>query len=319
MCIVVLTSGCSGILQGDERPTTDENTTNNSKSKTNNTETTNSDNLSNGNIRQNNTTSGESSYFNSVFKSTVANMSINVEKMSTKDNILYMYYQGNFTNESRTISDLTYITAIFAGVVNKSYHNNSNWNVTRLNVVGISSNGSTVWDFRTEDWWAMNYIQGQWDLDDFINATLTSGHHWNVSAQRPEPGGVEYLGKFRDRLQNQTEAEVISLNKHGAEAFLTYETNHDLNSSQYFDEVANVVDVYKNLTLPRSLNRTDGWYAGVLNIEIRNGNDTLEWYRYRIRWAEERVRGEMTREEEAGRLRLSRFLEKDRLRDEPHE
>jgi hypothetical protein len=116
-------------------------------------------------------------------------------------------------------------------------------------------------------------------------------------------------------LQNQTDIEVHSLDKHGGEAFLTYETDHELNSSQYFDEVANVVDVYKNLTLPRSLDRTDGWYAGVLNMEVRNGNDTLEWYRYRIRWAEERVNGEMTKEEEAGRLRLSRFLEKDRLRD----
>ncbi|AQL43342.1 hypothetical protein BV210_11860 [Halorientalis sp. IM1011] len=111
---------------------------------------------------------------------------------------------------------------------------------------------------------------------------------------------------------------MASLDKHGAEAFLTYETDHELNSSQYFDEVANVVDVYKNLTLPRSLNRTEGWYAGVLNMEVRNGNDTLEWYRYRIRWAEERVKGEMSREEEAGRLRLSRFLEKDKLRDNPN-
>lgn len=164
----------------------------------------------------------------------------------------------------------------------------------------------------------MNYALGKWDLDSYLNATLDSGHHWNVTAQRPEPGGVNYLIKIRSNIQHQTDIEVASLDKHGAEAFLTYETDHELNSSQYFDEVANVVDVYKNLTLPRSLNRTEGWYAGVLNMEVRNGNDTLEWYRYRIRWAEERVKGEMSREEEAGRLRLSRFLEKDKLRDNPN-
>jgi hypothetical protein len=161
----------------------------------------------------------------------------------------------------------------------------------------------------------MNYIKNNWRFNDYIDAIVASGELWNTTTSQPPNDGDEYIGRMNTMLQNRINVNVISLNKHGGEAFLTYETDRELNSSRYYDQVANVTDVYKNLTLPRSLNRTDGWYAGVLNIEVRNGNDTLEWYRYQIRWAEDRVNGEMTKEEEAGRLRLSRFLERDRLRD----
>jgi hypothetical protein len=309
---MVISSGCTGLVQNQKNSTKSDNSVATSSIDKTITEAETNKNISNVNNTQNKSVE---SHYSSLFISTIGKLGLEVNSISKEGETIQLNYTGNFSNESRTISELKYITAIFAGVVNKSYHNKSKWDITRLNVVGVSSNGSKVWDFRTEDWWAMNYIRGHWDLDSYTNATLDNGHHWNISAQRPEPGGDEYLEKFRDMLQDQTEVKLISIDKHGAEAFLTYETDHELNSSQYFDEVANVVDVYKNLTLPRSLNRTDGWYAGVLNMEVRNGNDTLEWYRYRIRWAEDRLAGEMSREEEAGRLRLSRFLEKDRLRD----
>ncbi|MFB6084725.1 MAG: hypothetical protein ABEJ94_10820 [Halorientalis sp.] len=174
-----------------------------------------------------------------------------------------------------------------------------------------------IWDTVVEDWWALNYVNNNWGFENYLSAITSSGELWNLTTNKPPDGGEKYIGKIQSRLQKRSNIHIISIDKHGGEAFLTYETDYELNSSQYFDQVANVVDVYKNLTLPRSLNRTEGWYAGVLNIEVRNGSDTLEWYRYRIRWAEQRVRGEMAPAEEAGRLRLSRFLEKDRLRDDP--
>jgi len=212
---------------------------------------------------------------------------------------------------------MTYLTTRFAEVINTSYTDKSDWDVTRLNIIGISSNGSVVWDSRTEDWWAMRYIRSHWSIQTYLTTTASAGEFWNISAGRPPSYGEEYIAEFRERLQHRTEIKVLSIDSHGTEAFVTYDTDRELNSSRYFDQVANVTDVYKNLTLPRRLNRTDGWYAGVLNIEIKNGNDTLEWYRYQIRWAEARIQGNMSRQEEAYRLRRSRFLEKDRLRDEP--
>ncbi|SDF00293.1 hypothetical protein SAMN05216218_10341 [Halorientalis regularis] len=245
----------------------------------------------------------------------------NIKGLDYKKNntTLDISYYGDFSNESRTTRELSFIAASFAEVVNKSYNSKSGWGISRLHITGKSANDSVVWDSIIEDWWAMKYINDDWSFNNYLDAIVASGELWNISTAQPPHDGDVYIDNLGSALQNRTDIRVLSLDKHGGEAFLTYETDDELNSSQYFDEVANVVDVYKNLTLPRSLNRTDGWYAGVLNTEIRNGNDTLEWYRYRIRWAEERVRGDMTREEEAGRLRLSRFLEKDRLRDEPHE
>ncbi|WP_424017713.1 hypothetical protein ACOZ4N_17850 [Halorientalis pallida] len=203
-------------------------------------------------------------------------------------------------------------------MTNMSYSNkNESWEISRLHIVGKDANGSVIWDSRIEDWWAMNYANNKWKFNNYLDAIVASGDLWNLSTEQPPTEGAKYIGELTKTLRNRTDIELISLDKHGGEAFLTYETDHELNSSQYFDEVANVVDVYKNLTLPRRLNRTDGWYAGVLNMEVRNGNDTLEWYRYQIRWAESRIEGEMSSQEEAYRLRRSRFLEKDRLRDDP--
>jgi hypothetical protein len=119
MCIVVLTSGCSGILQGDENPTTDNDATNDSVNAREKPETPGSSNLSTGNKIKSSNTNQRLSYFSTIFWSTVTNTSITVGNISRKSSTLRVTYLGNFTNQSRTISELTYITAIFAGVVNK--------------------------------------------------------------------------------------------------------------------------------------------------------------------------------------------------------
>jgi hypothetical protein len=314
ICITLITAGCSVYQGGNKSKVSNENPTKTLDNK--NIVTITPTTSQNGNSKNKNNTDEFIQYnYTLIFKSAVIKAPVNISNISECGNTLQLNYTGNFSNKSRTTSEMAYLTTIFAEVLNQSYHSKYDWNISRINIIGSSSNGSTVWDFRTEDWWSMNYIRGDWTVDSYLNATFASGHHWNVATGQPEPGGGEYIFKLRNKLQSQTNIEVTSLNKHGGEAFLTYETDRELNSSRYYDQVANVTDVYKNLTLPRSLNRTDGWYAGVLNIEVRNGNDTLEWYRYQIRWAEDRVNGEMTKEEEAGRLRLSRFLERDRLRD----
>ena len=255
--------------------------------------------------------------YTNIFKKSVDRIGLRNPRKTKEGETVRVTYVGNFSNKSRTKSEISYISVIFAGVLNRSYYSPYKWNVSGLNITGKNPNGSVIWDFRVEDWWAMNYIKYHWDIDDYINTVLNSGDRWNLKTGEPNNNASEYLRSLESRLENKTSAEVNSFEDNGAESFLTYKTDHELNSSQYFDQVANVVDVYKNLTLPRRFNRTDGWYAGVLNIEVRNGNDTLEWYRYQIRWAEARVEGEMSRQEEAYRLRQSRFLEKDRLRDEP--
>jgi hypothetical protein len=314
VCVLFITAGCSGLVHDSivEKNNTAKNTDSKITSSNHNSSGANkTDNKNNINMDY---PEGGSMCVN-LMKHSLNRTQLNVSTITKDDETLELTYFGDFSDSSQTTRELSTVAASFAESINNSYGQNTKCPISRLHITGKTANGSVVWDSIIEDWWAMNYIKNNWDFNNYVDSVVASGELWNVSTSRPPNDGVEYAEKMNSRLQSRTDIRPLSFDKHGGEAFLTYETDHELNSSQYFDEVANVVDVYKNLTLPRSLNRTDGWYAGVLNIEIKNGNDTLEWYRYRIRWAEQRVDGEMTKEEEAGRLRLSRFLEKDRLRD----
>lgn len=304
--LLILTTGCSGLTQQSNSTQTNlspETSTNEIADQTD------GENNSNKIIKDRN--------YTAHFTTKLNYSPINIHSISRNERTIRVKYIGKFNNKSKTTSEVIYIITRFSSVLNSSYNNKSNWNVSQINIVGMAPNGSVVWDTSTEDWWAMKYTRSHWDIRSYLTATANAGEYWNISTAEPPSYGDRYISKLKKKLQRRTDTEVLSLNARGAEAFLTYETDRELNSTRYFDQVANVTDVYKNLTLPRRFNRTDGWYAGVLNIEVRNGNDTLEWYRYQIRWAEARVEGEMSRQEEAYRLRQSRFLEKDRLRDEP--
>ncbi|WP_336001821.1 hypothetical protein [Halorientalis halophila] len=268
-----------------------------------------------GQKHNNNINKSTHSYYTLNFISEIRDSPINITTIEEDGDTIRVSYVGNYSNTSRTTSEIMYLTSSFAKVVNESYHNSSNWNISRLNIEGMAGNNSVIWDTITEDWWAMKYAKNKWDLINYLNATIATGDFWNLQTNNPPEAGEEYLYEIEYKLQNKSDIDLKSLHRHGGDAFLAYSTAHKPNSSNYYSQLGNVTRIYRNFTLPRRLNKTEGWYAGVLNIEIQRGNDTVEWYRYQIRWAEAESKGEITREDEAALLRNSRFVEKDKLRD----
>lgn len=313
--VVIVVSGCSVLNTGTDTADPDNHTQD-----TVSVETTSQSDFSNKSStdtpKTDNGISGESTYINS-FESLIDNDKVDIINITKENNSLKVSYVGNFSNKSRTTSEIAYILTKYAAVVNKSYNNDSNWNITKLNLVGKSPNGSVIWDTRTEDWWAAQYAQSYWNFKSYLEATVATGEYWNVSKKEPPTYGDEYVDLLKNRLENQTEIDIVSLETHGAEAFLTYRTERSPKTSHYASQLINITDTYGNITLPRSLNYTGGWYPGILNIEIQREDDTIEWYRYSISWGEEVVKGNLSRGEELDLIGGSRFPEKDRLRDAP--
>ena len=143
VAILLLTAGCSG-------PTQQFNNTQTSST----TESTTTFKTPNNKTSYENNSKGNKNY-TKKFISHLNSSPVNVTFIDRYKRTLQVRYTGNFRNRSRTTSETIYIITKFSNLVNTSYHDRKNWNVTRLNIVGSAPNGSVVWDARTEDWWAM--------------------------------------------------------------------------------------------------------------------------------------------------------------------
>lgn len=317
--LLISFTGCIGLVDDSQSTTTKSNDQTTAKNLTNipkdtpslrtsteyeTTPTPNTPNSSEQTPRDQNKSSG----YIDRFEGAVSQSLVNVREVEKSDGILYVNYTASHNKPDIAEREVNAILQNFSEIVNETWVTNNSWNTEAMITTGFAENNSALWQFRTESWWAAEYASGQEEYNDYYNRTIATTEEWVVSENRPPKYGRKFISDLTSNIDKRTSVEVQSLDQHGGEAFLTYETDEQPGTGAYYAEVVNATNEFRELALPRRLDRHDGWYAGVLNVETRHENQTVEWYRYRIRWAEAVAEGELSREEELEYLlSFSRF------------
>jgi hypothetical protein len=284
-----------------------------------NTRTVSSGNQNKSNNNGGNATNLNTSTYSTIFKNKLLDSDVDLLSYEARGEIGYVNYTTKAENVSEYANEIKPIITTYALTVNRSYHSKDDWPTSRIHVVGFNDRGIAKRSIRVDDWRAADYIVDNQTLDNYLNGSLATNEYWPSEPNIPPTydGEHRYMEQLRTDLIEDTNIDIQKFSQHGAELFLTYDTNREPGTDRYLNQVVNVSNVFRKHTVgPALKNRTGGWWAGVLNIEVRNGGDTIEWYSYQHRWGIAVERGEMSRENELKLLlSISNFKERDKLRD----